>query len=636
MSEALTTDGLAALLARIATLRCGVVGDFALDVYFDYREDTGDVSLETGKTVFHAGQLRASPGAAGNVVMNLLALRPRAAHVFGVVGPDLHGRELRHCLADAGADTAGLVVQPTGWDTQTYVKPHRDATEQNRLDFGCENAVAPASHQAVLAALAAALPALDVLLINQQFRAPLLTPDFAEGLNALLARHPRVVALADCRDAADLLRGVIQKLTTGEVARLLGVEPADPQAEGACRAQLAAAVARMGGPVLLTRSEYGLLVGAPDGAVVAQPGVMILDDTDPVGAGDTCAAAFAACRGAGASWAEAAAVANLAASVTVRKLGQTGTATPAEITAAHAAAEYVYHPDIASDPRQARYRDGTQLEVINEAPSRPLAHVIVDHDGTISVLREGWEAVMFATALDCICGAARATLSRRRLDALEAKVRRLIEQTTGIQTIQQMMRVADLARSEGLRPAADLPDAAACKRVYLAQLMVSVNARIAEFQAGEKDLADFTVKGAPAFLAALAARGLTLYLASGTDQADVRREAELLGYAALFRGGIHGSLGNELGDAKRKVVQRLLRETGAPASSILVVGDGPVELREGRKVGALCLGVASDEVRRHGLNPAKRARLIRAGADIIVPDFAQLPALLAALGLPPA
>jgi len=58
------------------------------------------------------------------------------------------------------------------------------------------------------------------------------------------------------------------------------------------------------------------------------------------------------------------------------------------------------------------------------------------------------------------------------------------------------------------------------------------------------------------------------------------------------------------------------------------MGDGPVEIVEGRKVGALCIGVASDEIRRHGINYSKRTRLIKAGAHIIIPDFSQLSILL--------
>ncbi len=45
------------------------------------------------------------------------------------------------------------------------------------------------------------------------------------------------------------------------------------------------------------------------------------------------------------------------------------------------------------------------------------------------------------------------------------------------------------------------------------------------------------------------------------------------------------------------------------------------------------MGVASDELRRYGLNAAKRARLIRAGADLVVPDFAQWRSLLGLFGI---
>jgi hypothetical protein len=43
------------------------------------------------------------------------------------------------------------------------------------------------------------------------------------------------------------------------------------------------------------------------------------------------------------------------------------------------------------------------------------------------------------------------------------------------------------------------------------------------------------------------------------------------------------------------------------------------------------VGIASNEVRRFGLNSDKRARLIRAGADLIIPDYSQMNAILALL-----
>jgi hypothetical protein len=71
----------------------------------------------------------------------------------------------------------------------------------------------------------------------------------------------------------------------------------------------------------------------------------------------------------------------------------------------------------------------------------------------------------------------------------------------------------------------------------------------------------------------------------------------------------------------------------ANLDGLVMFGDGPVEIRETRRSHGLAIGVASDEVRRFGLNPAKRARLIRAGADLIIPDFSQAPALLRTLGI---
>ncbi len=57
--------------------------------------------------------------------------------------------------------------------------------------------------------------------------------------------------------------------------------------------------------------------------------------------------------------------------------------------------------------------------------------------------------------------------------------------------------------------------------------------------------------------------GVSLYLASGTDVEDVKREAEALGYAEYFDGGIYGSVGDIDRDPKRAVLERLLRGVDA-------------------------------------------------------------------------
>lgn len=82
------------------------------------------------------------------------------------------------------------------------------------------------------------------------------------------------------------------------------------------------------------------------------------------------------------------------------------------------------------------------------------------------------------------------------------------------------------------------------------------------------------------------------------------------------------------------VLDRISRDIGAASfSRVVTFGDGPVEIRETRKRGGLTMGIASDEVCRHGLNPAKRSRLIRAGAHVVAPDFSQLDEVLRLLGV---
>jgi len=58
-----------------------------------------------------------------------------------------------------------------------------------------------------------------------------------------------------------------------------------------------------------------------------------------------------------------------------------------------------------------------------------------------------------------------------------------------------------------------------------------------------------------------------------------------------------------------------------------------VEIRETHKRGGITIGVASNEIKRYGLNLTKRTRLIKAGADIVVPDFSRLDDLLALLNI---
>jgi phosphoglycolate phosphatase-like HAD superfamily hydrolase len=318
----------------------------------------------------------------------------------------------------------------------------------------------------------------------------------------------------------------------------------------------------------------------------------------------------------------------------VQKLNTTGTVTPDELLSLGGYPDFIYRPELADSPRLARYLPGTDIEVVEAWDnSRPLLHAVFDHDGTLSTQRQGWEKIMEPMMLKAIFGEKIKSVSPEVYARVEADTRDFIDKTTGIQTLAQMKGLAALVREYGFVPEEEILDEHGYKAIYNEALLEMVRERIAKMKRGELSPQDFAVKGAHTFLETLHAAGVKLYLASGTDEQDVRDEAEVMGYAHLFEGRIYGAVGDLKVEAKRVVLERILNESGAHGPELMVVGDGPVELREGRKRQARCLGIASDELCRFGLNPVKRKRLIRAGAHYVIPDFSQLPQLKEILGL---
>ena len=83
--------------------------------------------------------------------------------------------------------------------------------------------------------------------------------------------------------------------------------------------------------------------------------------------------------------------------------------------------------------------------------------------------------------------------------------------------------------------------------------------------------------------------------------------------------------------SKAMIIDQILREHRLHGEQLVVFGDGYVEIENAKRVGGLAVGVASDEVRREGVDAWKRSRLIQAGADLIVPEFRQQARLLSYL-----
>ncbi len=251
-----------------------------------------------------------------------------------------------------------------------------------------------------------------------------------------------------------------------------------------------------------------------------------------------------------------------------------------------------------------------------------IRYALFDFDGTLSLIREGWQDIMIPYFTEVLATAA----PGEDPAALRAEVRDFVDTLTGKQTIFQCICLAEALEKRGGRPLPPLE----YKKEYLRRLEERIRSRKEALQRGENP-EPYLVRGSRAFLQALGAAGIRCYLASGTDEADVQAEAALLGLSGYFAGGIHGARDEMQECSKEMVIRDMLENEGIRPAQLVSFGDGYVEVELVDKLGGFAVGVATDEQGRSGVDEWKRRRLLAAGAGAIIPDFADAGALLALL-----
>lgn len=624
------------ILKDISSVKIVVVGDFCLDAYWFIDEAMSEISVETNEATRPVRQQRYSLGGAGNVTNNLAAMGIKDIRAFGVIGTDPFGGEMVRIMKETGIQTSNMLVQEQIWHTHTYAKPYIDDKELNRVDFGNYNQLSKETADLLISNLIKEIPEVDIILINQQVPSGIHTAYFKKRLVEVIGKFPGKMFIVDSRNFNDYYDGTIRKMNDTEAARLCGQnkkpDEVVPYAEVVTFGK--SLFERFRKPLFITRGSKGSMTVDKSG-VVDIPGLMIISKVDTVGAGDSYLAGAASTLAAGYNMETAATIGSFVAGVTVQKLFQTGTATPEEILSIGDDPDYIYSSELAEDTRQAKYIKDTEIEIINKWKDKlQIKHVIFDHDGTISTLREGWELIMAPMMIKAILGEKYNTVDDVFYKNVQKRVDEFIDKTTGIQTLAQMKGLLDLIREFGCVPEQKILDEFGYKKIYNDELLKMVKIREQKYTRGELSLEDFTLKNVVPFLQKLYDSGIKLYLASGTDEEDVKKEAGILGYDHLFEGRIYGSVGDINKEAKKIVLDRILDIIGESSfGKIATFGDGPVEIRETKKRDGVTIGVASNELRRYGLNKHKRTRLIKAGADIIIPDFSQYAQLLNLLNI---
>src|SRR5262245_6406872 len=195
----------------------------------------------------------------------------------------------------------------------------------------------------------------------------------------------------------------------------------------------------------------------------------------------------------------------------------------------------------------------TEIEIVNPDVTRGhFRSVLFDFDGTLSLIREGWPEVMIPMMVRILRETGTSETDRELAVAVEDFVMRL----NGRQTIYQMIQLADEVRRRGGTPA----DPLQYKHQYHDLLWQRISGRVEGLEQGTIAPETMTVPGSHALLTAFRERGLTLYLASGTDIQYVRNESKAIGVSDFFGPHIYGALDEYQNFSKKMIIDRILSE----------------------------------------------------------------------------
>ncbi len=337
MRAAMNETRLQEILAGFPKVRIAVVGDFFLDklLLIDRRLD--EPSLETGLTAYQVTGKRISPGAAGTVMNNLSALDIGTLYAVGFRGEDGEGWELDQGLKARGVDTRWLTVRRDLF-TPTYTKPlfltGAAPVESNRLDIRNRGKLPADLEEQIIENLRAAAAAVDAIIALDQVmerNTGVVTDRVRMELENLGRKNPDLILFADSRAHSMEFRGVIVKCNHLEAysADHPGESREEP-GDAAIRQSAASLARRTGKSAFVTCGDRGIYT--TDGQTTnLVPAIRVDGPVDICGAGDAATSGIVSALCCGASVEEAALVGNLTASITIKQLGTTGTASRDQI-----------------------------------------------------------------------------------------------------------------------------------------------------------------------------------------------------------------------------------------------------------------------------------------------------------------
>ena len=315
MQETITEMiGIDRIVNRFKEISVLVVGDIILDEYFWGKVDR--ISPEAPVPVVTVKKETQLLGGAANVVNNIRSL---GGQVFlsGLVGGDERGRKILNLLEERGLPTKGVFIDPR---RPTTVKTRIVAHSQQVVRFDRENQTSLGQGYAdsLISYVRDIVPHVDAVVIADYGKG-VVTEDLVQVITQIAKQEEKVVLLDPKIGRFHLYRDVtVVAPNTQEASLAAGIEIIDERSLKEVGNKL---LDRFNCEVvLITRGENGMALFERDKEAI-YVSTTAREIFDVTGAGDTVIGVMALVLAAGASFGEAAIIANYAAGIVVAKVG---------------------------------------------------------------------------------------------------------------------------------------------------------------------------------------------------------------------------------------------------------------------------------------------------------------------------
>jgi D-beta-D-heptose 7-phosphate kinase/D-beta-D-heptose 1-phosphate adenosyltransferase len=307
--------------------RCGVlvVGDIMADHFIWGR--VSRISPEAPVPVVEVSRDNFTLGGSANVLNNVVSMGGQV-YMCGVVGSDETGRRLLEAFRERGVDTRGIVVE-SGRPTTLKTRIVAHGQQMVRFDREERQPLQPGSTRRILSYIRSVCDRLGAIVISDYSKG-VVTPPLLDGLRRLNAGRPIFTCVDPKQKDFSLYEGfdiiTPNHLEAGQAA---GEELRNGQDH--VRIGLKLMQQHDFRAILITQGEAGMSLFERDGRVRQTTFPAEAREVfDVTGAGDTVIGVLALCLASGATFREAAYLANLAAGIVVGKVG-TATVTREEL-----------------------------------------------------------------------------------------------------------------------------------------------------------------------------------------------------------------------------------------------------------------------------------------------------------------